>query len=220
MPTVEQHNEREIWKSPPSLNKWWVEVSNLGRVRTLPHKSKFTLRGQQIERKEPGRIRKASRDTRGRFQVFLHDEVSSKAFFIHRLVAECFVKNQNPEKYNYVFFKNGDISDCRAENLQWGDENDKAWLREGKHIKNLIRIYDNGVLVGEYFGLGETARALGCSKQAIHSAMGRGGMCKGFSVKGVKRGRKQPSPKTIDEGRNKRNCEFNSTKFPDCLFSD
>ena len=152
--------------------------------------------------------------------MFLYDEVSSKAFFVHRLVAECFVKNQNPEKYNYVFFKNGDSSDCRAENLQWGDKSDKSWLQQGMHGKYLIRIYDNGVLCGEYFGIGETARALGCSKQAVYSAMERGGMCKGFFVKGVKRGRKQPPPKTIDEGRNKRNCEFNSTKFLDCIFSD
>lgn len=38
----------------------------------------------------------------------------------HRLVAELFVPNPKPEVYNRVHAKNGDKTDCRAENLYWG----------------------------------------------------------------------------------------------------
>lgn len=52
--------------------------------------------------------------------------------YVHRLVAEAFVKNPNPTKFKLVVHKNGNLSDNTAGNLKWAD-------KEGK-IKN-IRAY-------------------------------------------------------------------------------
>lgn len=43
-----------------------------------------------------------------------------KRYCKHRLVAKAFVENPNPQAFTRVHFKNGDRSDCRAENLYWG----------------------------------------------------------------------------------------------------
>ena len=220
MPTADRTHNGEVWKSPPSLGKWWVEVSNLGRVRTLPHKIKFVVKGRSIERKELGRVLKLGKDTRGRYMVFFSGVGDRTGLLVHRLVAECFVSNPNPRSYNYVFFKNGNISDCRAENLQWGDIRDKSWLMRGKRTKHIIQIYDNGEFVGEYFGLGETAKALGCTKQAVDFAMKRGCLCKGFVVKYKERGNKVPPSKNIEEGRVRRSREFEFVKIPESIFSE
>lgn len=220
MHTADKIQKGEVWKSPPSLGKWWVEVSNLGRVRTLPHKIKFVVKGRHIERIEPGRIRKLGKDTRGRYILIFPGVGHLIGLLVHRLVAECFVSNPTPRSYNYVFFKNGNISDCRAENLQWGDIRDKSWLMEEKRTKHLIQIYDNGEFVGEYFGIGEAAKVLGCTKQAVDCAMKRGHLCKGFVVKYKERGNKVPPSKNIEEGRDRRSREFEFVKIPESIFTE
>ena len=79
MNTGKINKSKEIWKSPPSLNKWWVEVSNLGRVRTLDHESTFTRFSKKQCRISYGRIKKLSKDTRGRYQV----EIDKKMKLVH-----------------------------------------------------------------------------------------------------------------------------------------
>ena len=218
MPTVRKDElTKEIWKSPPSLNKWWVEVSNFGRVRTLPHTISFVRLGKTEERLEPGCTRKCTHDSRGRLQIFLSQGVG---FLVHRLVAECFVENPNPARYNYVFFKNGNISDCRANNLQWGDRQDKGYLMRGKYAHNLITIYDNGIKAGEFRGLGEAARALGCTKQAVDIAVKTNRPCRGFGVKSVPLGGEKIKQRDIADGRKSSTREFGFIKMPDAIFED
>ena len=37
--------------------------------------------------------------------------------YVHRLVAEKFIPN--PEGYEYVMFKDGNVKNCSADNLEW-----------------------------------------------------------------------------------------------------
>lgn len=213
--------EKEIWKSPPSLNKWWVEVSNLGRVRSLSHRVDFVnVKRVEVSREELGMIRKPAKDSRGRWQVFLCNGKKLKGYLLHRLVAECFVENLYPKKYTYVFFKNGDNADCRAANLEWGDIRDKGYMQKGHGAKHLVKIYDNGVLVGEYVGIGEAADVLECSKQAVFSAMKEGRLCKGFIVKYTKLDGRAVPRKKIEDGRNGKRRTFEFIKIPDSIFSN
>jgi hypothetical protein len=55
---IAEREIEEIWKSPPSLDMPWVEVSNLGRIRTLDHKCLFSRMGKKQMRQRKGRIRK------------------------------------------------------------------------------------------------------------------------------------------------------------------
>lgn len=41
-----------------------------------------------------------------------------KKYYVHRLIAEAFLPN--PKSYNYVTFKNGDATDFKVDNLEWG----------------------------------------------------------------------------------------------------
>ena len=216
MPTARKRTEKEIWRTPPSLNKWWVEVSNLGRVRSLEHKIEFKRLGKIQSRIEKGQIRKLPKDSRGRYQLLFN---KNRGYLLHRLVAECFVENPEPSRFNFVFFKNGDKSDCRAENLQWGDGLDWAY-RNSVRIANLcIELYDGDVKCGEFIGIGETARELGVSKQAVHTAMRHGTLCRGFRIVGKPRESKDVI-RSIDEGREKRNKTFSFIDFPDRCFEN
>ena len=183
MNTGKNNKTKEVWKSPPSLKLWWVEVSNLGRVRTLDHESTFVLNGVKATRKVYGRIKKLTKDTRGRFQTGISLEDGNRLLLVHRLVAECFVKNPKPNEFDMVFFKNKDITDCRAENLEWGCRRDRDEMTRGAHNVLKLRLKSGDELFNQVFrGCGELARALGVSRQAVHSAIMKNHLCKGYYI--------------------------------------
>ena len=61
-------------------------------------------------------------------------KINGKLVYVHRLVAECFVKNPFPSKYKEINHINEDRTDNRAENLEWCDR--KYNCNYGAHGKN------------------------------------------------------------------------------------
>lgn len=186
MDTAKRVTEEESWKSPPSLDKWWVEVSSLGRVRTLDHEEVFERQGETVKRRCMGKMLKPVKDTRGRFQIYVGKP--QRLYLVHRLVAECFVANPNPQDFDMVFFKNKDVGDCRASNLEWGNKGWKGYLSRGNNSLYKIRVLHDGVEMGVYSGCGEAGRAIGASKQAVFAAIMDGRGCLGYELQAVKNG--------------------------------
>lgn len=166
---------QERWVSPPSLKCPYVQVSNLGRVRTLDHDVQTEGSRHQVQHRK-GRILKLCHDLRGR--PFLPGAVFSKRFYgrnfmIHRLVAEGFVppKNHSP----YVFQKFPPRSDVRADNLERGGKQDKILRQRGRDVKYILSLRNGkNEDIGTFRGCGEVARRIGLTKQAVHFALLRG----------------------------------------------
>lgn len=172
MPTAKNS---EVWKSPPSLYKWWVEVSNMGRVRTLD-RYVYVRNNKGGERHyfKKGRILKLACDSRGRP---IYSFVGGGRL-IRDLVAECFVpKTHSSDKW--VFHKDGNPKNCKADNLCWG-----CSLKDHHIIGRLVGAYRNGentpFIQG---GLTFVANKIGVTKQAIHIAIKKGRRCNGVLVK-------------------------------------
>jgi len=57
---------------------------------------------------------------------------------VHRLVAEAFISNDDPENKTVVMHKNNDKTDNRVENLRWGSvsENTKQAFQDGLEIND------------------------------------------------------------------------------------
>lgn len=91
-------------------------------------------------------------------------------------------KNPKPDEYDMVFFKDGDLGNCKAGNLVWGCSRDKAYMQHGKHCKYIVDVFACGTKIGSFRGCSECARALGCTKQAVQSALMNGHLVKGFVV--------------------------------------
>lgn len=167
---------KEIWKTPPSVNRPWIEVSNLGRVRTLPHKTTVGSYRSQC------RIRKMSVDTRGRPFVSYWDKEKGryKNRLLRVLVAECFLKDYREDLY--VSHKNSDVGDCRASNLNMIDKEKRYDNSSQNSSKMVIVLKPKTGNRKEFIGCGKAAKFLGVTKQSVHSALLRRGTCCGYKV--------------------------------------
>ena len=107
--------EQEIWKPVPGYEGRY-EVSNLGRVKTLPGR----VRLHEHTRVLSERVRTGSLDKRGYRYVNLHDAEGGKPpkrVGVHRLVALAFLPE--PVGEMHVNHKNFVRDDNRPENLEW-----------------------------------------------------------------------------------------------------
>lgn len=105
----------EVWRSIKGFEGFY-EVSNLGRVRTIPHYSNYK---GNLERHIKGRIKKLSLDKNGYFVVSLYKGKKMKLCKVHRLVAEAFIENN--AGLPQVNHKDEQKTNNAVSNLEWCD---------------------------------------------------------------------------------------------------
>ena len=103
----------EIWKSIQEFDGLY-EVSNMGRVRTIPHLSNYKGKSK---RHIKGRIKKISSDKNGYSFVSLYRGKSKKLRKVHRLVAEAFI--ENPNNLPQINHKDEQKTNNSVSNLEW-----------------------------------------------------------------------------------------------------
>ena len=112
----------EIWKPVVGFESRY-EVSNLGRIRSLPHETLICR-----EKGKPYYLQKAGKEIipqprqHGYLSVWLYGNGGNngragKQYSVHRIVAEAFVPN--PNGYAEVNHINEDKTDNTACNLEW-----------------------------------------------------------------------------------------------------
>ena len=104
--------EEEIWRTYPDYP--WIEVSNLGRVRT---KDRTVTRGDGRKQFVRGRILKQQLKKSGYVNVGFRVNGNYVTLRVHRMVAICFLPN--PNDYPEVNHIDCDPANNRAENLEW-----------------------------------------------------------------------------------------------------
>lgn len=188
MGTAKNKKEKscEIWKSPPSLNRPWFAVSNLGRARSFDHIETVNREFMTYQKIREGRtILKSNPDSRGRPMYLFQDRdkngrLTIRGKLIRDLVAECFLPDW--KEGAFVFNLNGDLSDCRSSNLLIG--NKKLWgmCQAVRQAKKKIILTKGNHVVGEFLGMVNAAKFLGTFKQAVWQALRTGGTCRGCKV--------------------------------------
>ena len=99
----------EVWKDIPGYEGKY-QISNMGRVKSLPRNEKFCKRPTEV-------ILKTFICGSGYQEVILKDNGTRKPKLIHRMVAESFVPN--PSGKEEVNHKDGDKDNNRYTNLEW-----------------------------------------------------------------------------------------------------
>ena len=109
---------KEIWL-PISRYEGFYEISNLGRVRSLPRLVRNTKTSNRVI--QP-RILKTYPHPGGYLCVKLSKSRGREAFYIHRLVAFAF--HGQPENGQEVLHYDGKKTNNAASNLSWGSRKD------------------------------------------------------------------------------------------------
>ena len=115
MKDIEGQNDFEKWKSVTGYEGLY-EVSSLGRVKSLD-KIITDKNGRSYRLKE--RILSPTFDAYGYLLVTLYKNTKRRTYKVHRLVANEFVINDNPEEKNCVNHLDEDKTNNHADNLQW-----------------------------------------------------------------------------------------------------
>lgn len=73
----------------------------------------------QVWSKKSNKFLKAYNANKGYLQVALRQNGETKRQYVHRLVAQTFLDNPDPQKFTQVNHKNGIRTDNRLSNLEW-----------------------------------------------------------------------------------------------------
>ena len=109
------YTKNEIWK-PVVGYEGYYECSNYGRIRGIERRVKRNNGGQTIQSSV------VLKPQRSKPNAYLHvglyrGDNKLKTMYVHRIIAEAFLVNSSA--YSDVNHKNFDITDNRAENLEW-----------------------------------------------------------------------------------------------------
>lgn len=128
--------EKEIWRDIAGYEGIY-QVSNLGNVKsvnrtiTYSGKNKFCTISAPIKEKVLKQVRGAG----GRMYVSLRKDGKTKILSVSNIVADTFV--ENTKMLPNVIHKNGNLSDDRAVNLEWG-------LSKDFHSGTNVHFKENG----------------------------------------------------------------------------
>jgi len=115
-------SKTEIWKSHPDIVG--IEVSNLGRVRTLDR----VVSSEKRTRFQKGRVLKQNENNSGYMRVHIRIDGKQDIKLVHRLVAQTFIPN--PDSIPEINHKDSNRTNNSADNLEWCTHQENIAYRE------------------------------------------------------------------------------------------
>lgn len=161
---------QEEWRDVVGYEGFY-QVSNLGRVRTVPHYSRNNVNGGK--RFVKGQILSQYKMPNGYLQVQFSKNEKREKHYVHRLVANTFLKNKNnlPE-VNHI---DGNKDNNSISNLEWVSHK----INQIHMIKNRMSKKAKPVLYmptkKEYNSMTEAEKITGISRKTIKKSCELGG---------------------------------------------
>jgi len=184
---------KEIWKdvNDPLFNDYY-EISNMGRLRT---KGRNVTQGNKNAYWKTPRI-VSSRKSKSSFlfaSLYADEMNNNKTKYIHRLVAEAFLKKPS-EKHIFVTHINNDYSNNCVTNLKWITASENSKRNIEKYPENGLKLKEHNMKTGYYkmlklniwkkkhskrivkmrkwgVSVNELARIYGCSEPSVYKLL-------------------------------------------------
>lgn len=141
-------------------------VSDEGDVLALPREVD-NGRGVYVRKSQKLKPFRRGRDGLLYEAVCLTKDGAEFRLSVHRLVAEAFVYNPDPERFNVVNHIDRNTLNNRADNLEWCDQ---QYNNEYSHNKSVAQ-YEDGVKIAEYKNAVIASNITGISRSAIANAL-------------------------------------------------
>ena len=154
---------KEVWK-PVRLYEGKYEVSNLGKVRSLPRQK----RNHDCYQAVPEKIPKQSQNQWGYMVVYLSSDGKTRQKFVHRLVAEAFLNRAGNDQVNHL---DGIKTNNCVDNLEWcnGSDNMKHAFAHGLHSgARKVRLVEENLV---FNSLADAARYVGGKRESVYRCL-------------------------------------------------
>lgn len=165
-----EENSQEVWLEIPGWEGFY-EVSSLGRIRSIRRLSRVNSITPDRKRMMGGKVRKLQKIKGGYLRVPLTADGRRESMQVHRAVLLAF--KGNPADGQVARHLNGNPSDNRAENLEWGThlenmedrqlhgnyENGERHVMARLSDKDALHIYiseELGIDLAEHYGVSPT----------------------------------------------------------------
>lgn len=127
--------EEEVWKPIQGWEEFY-EVSNFAKIKRKERIISYTRNGKQYNRHLKEEIRDYSKRKISRDYILISfkNEGIKEERYLHRVVAEAFVFNENPSEKTQVNHKDGNKHNNMSLNLEWVSPSE-----------NTQHAYDNGL---------------------------------------------------------------------------
>ena len=168
----------EVWKDIKGYEGLY-QVSNYGRIKSLKRKV-YAGRGKMRWQYE--KILSENKTNGNGYKIVsLNKEGKSKNKYIHRLVAENFLKN--PNNYKYINHKDQNTLNNNVENLEfctaqynctYNNAHIKRGLKFRNNLSNSKKIYqldEENNIIKEYPSSAEAGRQLGVTESSISACL-------------------------------------------------
>lgn len=156
----------EQWKDVKGYEKFYL-ISDFGNI--------FSIRKNRI-------LHPRTNCKNGYKQILLTDGKSKKMFYIHRLVAQAFLINEDKSK-TFVNHKNENKLDNRCKNLEWctKEYNNKYNGKDQKSCKPIKQLSKSGNLIKIWSSAREASRTLNIEFKNISAvANNKRNFCGGY----------------------------------------
>ena len=121
----------EIWKDIVGYEGIYM-VSNLGRIKSL---DKLISKKNGVKELKRGKMISICYNKRTNvYEVHLRHENKRKCKKVHRIVAEAFIYNDDPEKKTNVNHLDGDRRNNKVDNLEWS-----SYSQNLKHAYDVLK---------------------------------------------------------------------------------
>jgi hypothetical protein len=105
-----------MWATIPGFQDY--EVSSAGAVRSKERIKEFKS-GRKMHFKEKERKLRVHPSNNYQMTDLIDDKGKLRTVYVHKAVAEAFIKNEHPRKYKVVIHIDGNVSNNNYENLLW-----------------------------------------------------------------------------------------------------